>query len=801
QCIFCLKRLSRYRKFTFIFLLFQKSFLGCLRCYWDSGSGWFCVLAVGLITGIIACVIDIGSTWMSDLKEGVCVEAFWFNREQCCWSSNQTDGVCDQWFTWSRLFLGKDPTGQNPEAYFVGYLFYICFAILFAGICVFLVRMFAPYACGSGIAEIKTILGGFIIRGFLGKWTLLIKSVGMILGVASGLSLGKEGPMVHIATCVGNIVAYLFPKYGRNEAKKREILSASAAAAVAVAFGAPIGGVLFSLEEASYYFPMKTMFRSFFCAMVSANVLHMLNPYGSDTMIMFSVDYKAQWHVMELFPFALLGLLGGIFGTIFNRANLYICHLRKSTWLGHHPVREVLVVATVTALVSFPHAYLRMDTSALIKLLVSPCSPVDDMSICDYRINLSDPMGNILGSYPSGPTMSTAMILLLTGLFLKLVLTIFTIGIKVPTGLFIPSLAIGAIMGRMLGVAIEQIVVINASHPFVAKMCKSSQPCISPGLYAMVGAAATLGGVSRMTISLVVMMLELTGGLNYIIPLMVATMISKWTGDRLTKGSIYEEQIRLNGYPYLGEHDELEHMWIAADVMQPSMDSLLFSDPDSPLFVITQDGMTVLDLETLLNTSDVKGFPVVVSQQSPYLVGWVTRRDLRWALVALLIALSFLISRMLVSQDHERHLDATINDDSPVYFTNYSCDIQVDEAGPVPLCFRNVVDLSPTTVTDQTPMETVLDFFRKLGLRQIVVTHNGYVLLSTTKSFACFTTVFWAFLQRRTSSDTCYVTLGSDNRHGSPLCRMADLADPCNFSPFLIFRANYAILKCLFVSS
>ncbi|KAF7246762.1 hypothetical protein EG68_10223 [Paragonimus skrjabini miyazakii] len=73
----------------------------------------------------------------------------------------------------------------------------------------------------------------------------------MILGVTSGLSLGKEGPMVHIATCVGNIVAYLFPKFGRNEAKKREILSASTAAAVAVAFGAPIGGVLFSLEEAS----------------------------------------------------------------------------------------------------------------------------------------------------------------------------------------------------------------------------------------------------------------------------------------------------------------------------------------------------------------------------------------------------------------------------------------------------------------------------------------------------------------------------------------------------------------------
>ena len=71
----------------------------------------------------------------------------------------------------------------------------------------------------------------------------------MMLAVSAGLSLGKEGPLVHVACCIGNIIAYMFPKYGRNEAKKREILSASAAAGVSVAFGAPIGGVLFSLEE------------------------------------------------------------------------------------------------------------------------------------------------------------------------------------------------------------------------------------------------------------------------------------------------------------------------------------------------------------------------------------------------------------------------------------------------------------------------------------------------------------------------------------------------------------------------
>ena len=110
--------------------------------------------------------------------------------------------------------------------------------------------------------QIKTILSGFIIRGYLGKWTLIIKSVGLILSVSAGLNLGKEGPMVHIACCIGNIFSYLFPKYGKNEAKKREILSAAAAAGVSVAFGAPIGGVLFSLEEVTVlifkFFNLKT---------------------------------------------------------------------------------------------------------------------------------------------------------------------------------------------------------------------------------------------------------------------------------------------------------------------------------------------------------------------------------------------------------------------------------------------------------------------------------------------------------------------------------------------------------------
>ena len=159
---------------------------------------------------------------------------------------------------------------------------------------------------------------------------------------SAGLILGKEGPFVHIACCCGNIFSYLFPKYGRNEAKKREILSAAAAAGVSVAFGAPIGksnllfylkwliffehlgGVLFSLEEVSYYFPYKTLWRSFFCAMVGALVVRSINPYGNGHDIQFSIDYSIPWASFELVPFILLGILGVNERRIAQRNMLYL---------------------------------------------------------------------------------------------------------------------------------------------------------------------------------------------------------------------------------------------------------------------------------------------------------------------------------------------------------------------------------------------------------------------------------------------------------------------------------------------
>merc|ERR1719163_2426767 len=100
-----------------------------------------------------------------------------------------------------------------------------------------------------------------------------------------------------------------------------------------------------------------------------------------------------------------------------------------------------------------------------------------------------------------------------------------------------------------------------------------AQGAIHPGMYAMLGAAAVLGGVCRVTISLVVIMFELTGGLQLIVPFMVVCMLAKWVGDYFTIG-IYDYLILVRRYPFLHEPDEVTFTHFAKDVMDERIDVL-----------------------------------------------------------------------------------------------------------------------------------------------------------------------------------------------------------------------------------
>jgi chloride channel 7 len=85
----------------------------------------------------------------------------------------------------------------------------------------------------------------------------------------------------------------------------------------------------------------------------------------------------------------------------------------------------------------------------------------------------------------------------------------------VPSGLFVPSLLSGAALGRLLG---------NLASKFVIDLAHSNT-------YALIGAAAVLGGMARMTISLTVILLECTGNEQFVLPLMLTLMTARITGS------------------------------------------------------------------------------------------------------------------------------------------------------------------------------------------------------------------------------------------------------------------------------
>ncbi|KAJ1661999.1 chloride channel, partial [Coemansia sp. RSA 25] len=179
--------------------------MGKLELLADSSKPWLVLLAVGFAMGLIATCISVSSQWLIDIKQGHCRTGFYLNRRFCCWNA---DDVCMDWVMWSEHLH----TRWRWVEWLLQYMVFMLDAILFAAISTYLVTEYAPYAAGQGIAEIKTIMSGFMMRKFLGLRTLCIKCVGIVLSVASGLSLGKEGAMVHIACCCSNVFARAFKR-------------------------------------------------------------------------------------------------------------------------------------------------------------------------------------------------------------------------------------------------------------------------------------------------------------------------------------------------------------------------------------------------------------------------------------------------------------------------------------------------------------------------------------------------------------------------------------------------------------
>lgn len=119
---------------------------------------------------------------------------------------------------------------------------------------------------------------------------------------------------------------------------------------------------------------------------------------------------------------------------------------------------------------------------------------------------------------------------LIIAVTIRTFLVIISYGCKVPAGIFVPSMAVGAAFGRLVGILVQALHEASPDSRFFAS-CQPDVPCITPGTYAFLGAAAALSGIMHITISVVVIMFELTGALTYILPTMV--------GDISNNGQVF----------------------------------------------------------------------------------------------------------------------------------------------------------------------------------------------------------------------------------------------------------------------
>ncbi|CAE6369095.1 unnamed protein product [Rhizoctonia solani] len=634
----------------------QPGLRGVILPLLDQARIWVVLIVTGILVGFIGAWLDVLVAWLGDIRTGRCSYGFFYNENSCC-SGLDAGEECNEWNTWGEYFGIRSIAGTA----LIQSIIYVVLAMAYSGSAAILVQSYAPYAFHTGIPEIKAA----------NSQRLCPRLVSFPLD-----PLGQRGR-------VGAGSGFRVISWQR--AQKRRILSAAASAGVAVAFGSPLGGVLFGLEELDLFARVHIMWRAFVCAVLAAVTLQWTDVFATGNLVLFRVTEGTPWKGFELFPWMILSVFGGLAGALLIRLNIAAAVHRHRSWIRDWPLMEVVCVTAFTSLLSYPIAFMRAQSTNLVGNLFAECDPTkpDYHGLC----NVSSMWQNIFG-------------LILTSGF-KLGLTAWTFGMKaskVPAGIFLPTIAIGATMGRAVGIIMQGW---HRAYPtaWIFSSCAPEGQCIFPGFYSVIGAAAMLGGVTRMTISLVVIMFELTGALSHVLPIMIAIMVSKWVGDAFGREGIYDAWIALHGYPFLSTTVEFRDQGETAASRMLAREHIVS---------INAHHSTVEELEHLLQTYTYRGFPVVDGDR---LMGYITRDKLQGAISSLA----------------EQYPSGVAPSDVNCTFAGRH-DSSYEEAD-----LSTSLDPAPMQLRPAVPLQLVVSFFQKMSPQCVLFTNKGHLRGMITK--------------------------------------------------------------------
>lgn len=452
-------------------------------------------------------------------------------------------------------------------------------SMLSAVFCVYV----APEAIGSGIPEVKAYLNGVRVKRFTRTKLLLTKIVSTILSVSSGLVIGPEGPLVHIGAILGAGCTKIYNSLLRipsfcltdtlwsfvimdlshfsNDGERRDLVSIGAAAGFASAFGAPIGGLLFAMEEASSHFDHPMFLKTLAATAVATFCIAIhhgdLSTYSIISLGTFhSSNTGIFFHRVEELPlYVIVAVAGGLMGGLFVRCWIFLQKLRQrkfatQTVKNAYLLSQVAFVSVLTSTLTYVTPLLascrwvNVNDDYVIKL------GLDSWKTHAHQFNCRTGEINELAAIFFGsrdetisailtdPRQFEPLTLLITGLLFFFLMTL-TLGVALPSGIFMPTFLVGSSLGGYLGVI------------FVDWLGQD----VSVSTFALLGAAALLAGIQRSTVSLCVIIIEGTGQVKTLIPVIITVVIARYVGDFVSPHGLYEAAIELSGYPIL-DHNE-----------------------------------------------------------------------------------------------------------------------------------------------------------------------------------------------------------------------------------------------------